>query len=276
MRLTPNGFGVVPVLVLAFTLSACAGNMNAANVAAPSTPEAQSPSIDPVSPVEPGTDSVVTSIDAHQLRYVLKDTHTKLVDNRGNGFEALYGVRNFRAVLNGVVYRGGGNNAYNKYGVRANNNPLPTLGLTNLCKEGFSTGVYLYSTNYATAPKAVDCASNLTKAKTHLDYKQFNPTTTAGIKSILDTVYASIKDPSRGPVYLHCWNGWHASGLASAIVLRQFCGMSASAAVAYWDLNTDGTAVDSSYSGIRDRVRAYVPRAGYEISAAMKKDICPE
>jgi hypothetical protein len=276
MRLPLNGFGAL-ALLLAVTTSACAGNMQPLSVndsKSPTNNETLSPP--PTMPENPPSiDGAGSSIDAHQLRYPLKDTHTKLVDNRGNGFAALYGVRNFRAVLNGVVYRGGANNAYNKYGARDNNNPLPTLGLQNLCKEGFSAGVYLYATNYSTAPHELDCQSNIDQSKNHFSYKQYNPTTNAGITAIFDAVMKSISDPSVGPVYLHCWNGWHASGLASALVLRQFCGMSADAAAKYWDLNTDGAPVDSSYSAIRDRIRAFQPKAGYQLTTAQKKAICP-
>lgn len=283
-RSRPNGFGG---LLLALSLgalfvvsaSACAGNMNGVTV--PTTPnndyDTQSPSVEPAPP--PPVESSYSSIELHQDRYPLKDTNVKLVDNRGNGYEALYGTRNVRAVLNGVMYRGGANNAYNKYGTRANSNPLPTLGLTNLCKEGFANAVYLYTTNYSTAPKSLDCASNLSAlggpAKNHIDYKQLNASTASGIKAIFDLVYASIKDPARGPVYVHCWNGWHASGLSAALALRQFCGFSAAAAEAYWQLNTDGTAIDSQYTNIRERIRTFVPLSGYTISAEMKKEICP-
>lgn len=61
----------------------------------------------------------------------------KLVDNTGEGYDALYGTRNVRAVLNGVYYRGGANNYYNKHLKRKNSNPLPDEGLLHLCEEGF-------------------------------------------------------------------------------------------------------------------------------------------
>ena len=63
---------------------------------------------------------------------------TKIVDNRGDGFDDLYGTRNLRPILHGVAYRGGANNYYHKTNKRKNNNPLPKDGLQNLCTEGFS------------------------------------------------------------------------------------------------------------------------------------------
>lgn len=84
-------------------------------------------------------------------RYPLATAKAKLVDNYGNDFEPLYGVRNFRAVLNGVYYRGGANNAYHRSDKRGNQNPLPEDGLLNLCTEGFATAIYLYAANFETA-----------------------------------------------------------------------------------------------------------------------------
>ena len=54
--------------------------------------------------------------DYYHQRYGLSDPYQKRVDDHGNGYEALYGVRNFREVLNGVLFRGGANNSYNRDG----------------------------------------------------------------------------------------------------------------------------------------------------------------
>ena len=61
-------------------------------------------------------------------------------------------------------------------------------------------------------------------------------------------VYESAINDSVGPVYLHCWNGWHASGYISALILKQFCGMSDIEATAYWDLGTDGANTSPRYN----------------------------
>lgn len=223
---------------------------------------------------DPGSDFVALPlIEKYQERYKLDDTHTKLVDNQGNGFEKLYGTRNMRAILNGVVYRGGANNRYNKYGKRDNRNPLPTLGLNNLCKEGFSNAVYLYSTNFDSAPKSVSCDS-INGAGTKLTYAQNSPYNSTGIKAIFSKVMATIKDPKVGPTYLHCWNGWHASGLISALILRQFCDYSAKDAVAYWDLNTDGNNTDPNFASIRKTITNFTPYAEFRISRDIQDAIC--
>jgi hypothetical protein len=234
----------------------------------------------PEAPVDQGTQDPAEGefalIEKYQQRYsALNDTHTKLVDNRGNGYENLYGVRNLRAVLNGVVYRGGANNAYNKFGKRDNRNPLPNVGLENLCQEGFSNAVYLYSTNFSTAPKAWTCDSFHSKKAT-LSYSQISPYNTSGIKAMFSKIMTTIKDPKVGPTYLHCWNGWHASGLISALILRQFCNYTGDQAVAYWDLNTDGANTDPSFAKIRQQIRDFKSFPEFKIDSKTQAAICAE
>lgn len=215
-------------------------------------------------------------IHFYQDRYALKNPYDKLVNNHGEGLEKLYGTRNFRAVLNGVVYRGGANNAYNKYGKRANQNPLPLIGLKNLCEEGFGTAVYLYTTNYASAPKATVCQSVLNSSH-KLNYLQASAHMSEdAARSVLNLIYQRLTHPSdQGPIYLHCWNGWHASGLMSAYTLRQFCGYTADQAVAYWNRNTDGNNVGSNYDRLRAKIRAFVPDPQLSISPELQALVCP-
>lgn len=216
------------------------------------------------------------TIEAYVNRYGLTNIFDKRVDNRGNGFEPLYGTRNFRVVLNGVVYRGGANNAYHRDGKRNNSNPLPNDGLQNLCEEGFNTSVYLYSTRYSSAPKTVHCTSRLGGENT-LQYLQESPLSSESaalrILALVHTKLTSATDHT--PVYLHCWNGWHSSGYISALILRQFCGYSAEQAVDYWNRNTDGNN-GSSYDSIRKRIRAFRPGSNMQIDAALQAQVCPQ
>ena len=211
-------------------------------------------------------------IEFYQQRYQLQNIYQKQVDNKGDGDERIYGTRNFRAVLNGVLYRGGANNKYNKYGVRDNRNPLPNIGLTNLCEEGFSNSIYLYSLNYNTAPPKVSCRS--IDGNHSMNYSQLSAYNSTGLKAIFTTVKQAITK-NTGPVYMHCWNGWHASGLASALALRQFCGMSAVDAVNYWDKNTDGNNTDPNFAPIRQAIRDFVPMVEFKISLDDRERICP-
>lgn len=209
-------------------------------------------------------------------RYKLTDPDMKLVNNRGDGFDLLYGTRNFRAVLPGMQYRGGANNLYHKDSKRDNQNPLPNDGLMNLCEEGFSSAVYLYATNYSTAPSEVSCVNRLNNLPNKLSYLQVSPFGDQGLKKIMTLVRESILSESIGPIYTHCWNGWHASGLVSAVALRQFCNWSVDQAVAYWDRNTDGVNKDPYYEKSRDRIRTYQIADDLSIDKKLTAKICPQ
>lgn len=211
----------------------------------------------------------------YRVRYPLANAKAKLVDNQGNGFEPLYGTRNFRAVLNGVHYRGGANNYYHKTHKRSNKNPLPGDGLQNLCEEGFSTAIYLYTTNYGSAPHTVNCRMNDGSTNV-LQYLQVSilSASNAKLHEVLSLIADHVHDPKKGPIYTHCWNGWHASGLTSAYTLRQFCGLTAEQTVAYWNANTDGHN-GSSYEGIRKKIRAFVPFPDLSLSDTERAKVCP-
>lgn len=198
----------------------------------------------------------------------VQDVYSKVVDNYGNGYEPLYGTRNFRAVLKGVAYRGGANNLYNRNHKRDNKNPLQNDGLKNLCSEGFQAAIYLYPTNYETAPKNTQCSGNT------LHYLNATPYSDTSSYNMLRLVYETIKDESKGPLYFHCWNGWHASGLISALMLKQFCGYTGDQAVAYWDANTDGNNKDSAYQSTRNRIRQFKPYSDLTITSVEQAKIC--
>ena len=220
------------------------------------------------------------SVAFYSKRYPVVDTHAKLVSNRGKGYEPLTGVRNFRKVLNGLVYRGGANNAFRipRTPKFENENPLPPEGIENLCKESFSLSFYMYEKNYNNAEHIKNCTGVAGQANI-FSYLQTSVTSTraAGrsqaLDKILSTVYEHIEGDDHRPIYLHCWNGWHASGFASAIVLRQFCGMSGSDAVKYWDQNTEGVSVPSRRS-IHRWIRDFTPDARYGIGDSTRHLLC--
>lgn len=213
--------------------------------------------------------------EEYRSRYALNNASQKLIDNNGKGFSGLYGTRNFRAVLNGVYYRGGANNLY-FVPKRANSNPLPTKGLENLCKEGFGKAVYFYSTNFSSAPKSIKCRDFKGNENT-IEYQQISPLhyRAEDLKTLLTMIYSHVRDPRLGPIYDHCWNGWHASGYVAALTLRQFCGFTGDQAVAYWNLNTDGNNKGASYDDLRSRLRAFVPYPGMALTSAERAELCP-
>lgn len=215
-----------------------------------------------------GWHSFADQVQEYKSRYGLNNPYDKLVNNVGNGYEPLYGVRNFRVVLHGYVYRGGANNSYNKNNKRSNMNPLQESALRNLCDQGFEQSVYLYKTNFETAPKSVSCKGN------SISYFQHSPNYTTEYYEIIKKIHTAVTNNS-GPIYLHCWNGWHASGLISAYTLMQFCGYTPEQAVNYWDTNTDGRNQEPKYESIRKRIKAFKPIEKFKIPESKSQKICP-
>lgn len=212
--------------------------------------------------------------DYYKERYNEKDLMYKIVDNWGNGYDSLYGSRNVRPILHGVAYRGGANNYFHKEAKRNNHNPLPDDGVKNLCKEGFSGSIYLYRKNWETAPPITTCDC-VNGAKNKMDYYQYDYFDDKHVYEMIELVYKSAIDSTRGPVYLHCWNGWHASGFISAVLLKQFCGFSDLEATAYWDLGTDGANNSPRYNSIRQRIMDFEPISEFIISDSLGNAICP-
>jgi len=212
--------------------------------------------------------------DFYKERYKERDLLFKVTDNWGNGYEELYGTRNMRPILHGVAYRGGANNHYHKDAKRHNHNPLPNDGIENLCQEGFSSAIYLYRVNYESAPTAYEC-NCVNETANQFNYQQLDYFDDKHIYEALKLVYLSAIDSTVGPVYLHCWNGWHASGLLSALILRQFCGFTSLEASAYWDLGTDGANNSPRYNTIRDKINNFVPYPELMIKNELGERICP-
>jgi len=217
------------------------------------------------------SDEFRKQVETYKERYGVEGPLEKIVDNQGNGFEALYGTRNVRTVLHGVLYRGGANNVFHHQNPRDNKNPLPNDGLENLCQEGFSYANYLYSTRYDSAPTSVSCG----KGKNTLVYDNIHYGSEEGIQSLLNTVHRTLQSGG-GPIYVHCWNGWHASGMFAAIALRQFCDYTPDQAIEYWDLGTDGNNRSAAYDRIRKRVRDFQPANSLKLTPELQALVCPK
>lgn len=219
------------------------------------------------------------SVRAYKERYQLENLFSKKVDNQGKGYDQLYGVRNFRVVLHGVFYRGGANNSFNKYQKRDNSNPLQKGGLENLCQQNFDTAIYLYKTNFSQAPVAVQCKTNpqvtdqTTSEDNQIHYLQRSALEKDQQIEILKIIYKHIVDQNPKPIYAHCWNGWHASGLISALTLMQFCGVSNQQALEYWIKNTDGN--NKGYDRIKKRISQFKPLPELNITDDVQRLICP-
>lgn len=205
----------------------------------------------------------------YKNKYKVDCVNEKITDNRGNGYDSLYGTRNMRVILHGVAYRGGANNAYHKTNKRDNHNPLPEDGLINLCNQGFSTAIYLYGTNFNQSKKLFISSD---KSDT-LKYLMNSGTARNKLKEIMILIKNIIVNQNLGPVYLHCWNGWHQSGYVSSAILKQFCNYSDEQAFQYWMDNTDG--VNKGYDNVKNLVKNFKPFDDISIDKEIQKQICP-
>ena len=214
------------------------------------------------------TEACTQKIQEYRDLFDLDCAGEKGTDNEGNGIKSLYGTRNFRTILHGVAYRGGGNNYYHRKNKRGNKNPLPNDGLQNLANLNFRAAVYLYTDNFEIAP------SSMTGREGNvMDYYQISGKTPDEVRTLLELTYSSIMSPDNGPLYLHCWNGWHQSGYVSAILLRQFCGLSSEEAVQYWVNNTD--TYNKGYTRIKTGIADFLPHEDLLVSRDVQHEICP-
>ena len=90
------------------------------------------------------------------------------------------------------------------------------LELNALCDAGIGTAIYLYSTQFP-GPLTIHCS------KGSLDYI-YRSWEGRGRAAVHQQIYNAIKDKSK-PVFIHCWNGIHATGAVAATALMQFCGI---------------------------------------------------
>lgn len=208
-------------------------------------------------------------VATYKSKFKESNLYETITNNFGDNCPSVYGTRNMRVVLNGLVYRGGANNVYNKNNKRDNKNPLPEEGLENLLNEGFSTAVYLYKTNFSTSKKIIGSDTNKNKLK----YIQNSLSNDKEIRELLELVYQNMFDSTAGPIYIHCWNGWHQSGYASALILMQFCNFSNKEALEYWEKCASGNL--DNYNHIKKAILKFKPYTDLIIKSELKKLICP-
>lgn len=173
---------------------------------------------------------------------------------------AVEGVRNLKPVLTDAFYRGGGP------GGRVD---LSRSALESLCREGFTSAVYLYSTNFK-GTQSVDCT--MTNGRFNRIVYEYVPYRD-GRRQILEKAYQHVMNPGLGRMFVHCWNGRHAAGEIAAIALKQFCGYSSSQAVDYWlaHAGSDGR----KYSKIiKQEIPNFQPYSDLQISRSVQSRVC--
>lgn len=195
---------------------------------------------------------------------------SKINGNRGEGLSALKGVRNLRVVLPGILYRSGANNVYGPIVNRPNNSPLAFQSLLNLRELGFRSAYYLYNSNFDSVgwPGMLPALSAV-----NMEYSSVIPKTDSAACIILSDIYKSIKGQSPGAILVHCWNGWHMSGLVSVFALMQFCDYKPEKAWEYWKICTDNN--DKGFDKIRKRIFDFIPDKEMKLTDEEKKKICP-
>ncbi len=215
-----------------------------------------------------------TSVDAYSRRYAgLSTPFDSIMDDRGTGFAGVAGTRNFRVVLRGILYRGGANNAYGDFRLadqKRRQGPLQARALQNLCKEGFADAFFAYGNR--ALHETVNCARD--RGSNVLSYRGLRPQSPGSDRrEFLRILHDQITGPDHRPVFVHCWNGYHASGIAAAVALRQFCGISAEDAVAYWKSEAPSLPEPAQTKSI-DQIRNFSPIPELTLTPADQKIVC--
>ena len=222
-----------------------------------------------VDPISTNSDTLKSSCENGNS--VLK----RFIDNSGKGDSSLLGTRNVRVVFPGLLYRGGGNNldlkdSIPKYYVQ---NPLPYYAIDNLNGAGFNKIYYLYSKNFNDRYDAFKIDSLKSVGLDYVCRPVISDTFLMEFYADLLSRVNNKIDNEKEKVYIHCWNGWHQSGMLSALSLMQFCDFNSTQALKYWELCTENNY--KGYNNVRTRIKEYKPLQGYEFTTSQKKMLCP-
>lgn len=206
----------------------------------------------------------VSAQTSSEYRFGLDSAHTRLINNKGEGYDSLGGLRNFRVVLKNTLYRSGNNHP------ESFQNPLELSTLDNLKGAGFDRIFYLYEKNFDTSYPdplidSLDSQGLTYRCTPHLD--------SVTVRHFLELIMTYCTKPNGNLVLIHCWNGWHQSGLLSALTLRQFCDYSPEEGLAYWIMNTDGN--HKGYNKLKLAIRDFRPYPDLQLTANQKKEVCP-
>jgi hypothetical protein len=165
-----------------------------------------------------------------------------------------HGIRDFRQVMPGALYRGGANNGHA---------PLSHDELSALCEDDIGTAIYLYTTGFA-GPSVTRCS------KGSLDYID-EGWEGRGRTAVHKKIYDSIKSKGK-PVFIHCWYGIHATGAVAATALMQFCNVPAKQAVDYWKV---GVPAKLQYSKVIQSISSFKPDPTLQLTPAEREQYCP-
>lgn len=207
------------------------------------------------------------------LQNISSDQHSNQVLSQTSFFYGInskrveFGVDNMKPAILGILYRGGSNGTRNKSKDK-DSGTLRKDQLISLCQAGFSTVVYAYGANKNIIP-TIDCQMTDGRPNT-LKYLGVKYSEKEKFVEIIDDVIRNKK----GPVYDHCWNGFHASGELAAIALMQFCDFSSVEAAEYWDLNQPNKTLNMT--SLKNRIKQFKPiNSIAQLNSADREAFCP-
>lgn len=170
-------------------------------------------------------------------------------------------LREVKPVLQNFLYRAGGPGGQVL---------LPSPALNSLCKAGFSEAIYVYN-DKSPNNQPTQCADIQGKSN-QTSYRMIS---FRDRKAIFTKVFEAVTS-NRGPVVVHCWNGWHASGEVAATALMQFCGWSGAEAAQYWEDNIGDRGNIPKYGSIKKRIRDFKIFDELRLSPQIQTEVCPK
>jgi len=165
-----------------------------------------------------------------------------------------HGIRDFREVMPGALYRGGANNGHA---------PLSHDELNALCEDDIGTAIYLYSTGFS-GPSITHCS------KGSLDYID-RGWEGQGRAAVHEQIYHAIKNKGK-PIFIHCWYGIHATGAVAATALIQFCNLPPKQAVGYWKV---GVPAKLQYPKVIQSITGFKPNPALQLTPEERDQYCP-
>jgi hypothetical protein len=172
-------------------------------------------------------------------------------------------IKDYKEAMPGVLLRGGSR------GARA----LSEEQLQRLCEDGVGHAIYTYDTGFKQAP-ARTCIRKDGKPG-RIEYSYFRFLDSAGISASMKAIHNSIINPAAGSVFVHCWNGWHASGEIAAMALKQFCDYTDEQAISNWKENIGDKGNLPNYGRVLARIRNFQPDAQLRIGLQAQRSVCP-
>lgn len=172
-----------------------------------------------------------------------------------------------RPVLKGALYRSG----------------TPSeAALSFLCESGWKRVYSLYGEHTTqTGPRNANmlrhgkdqrqCAAS--DGSRTLEWRSAPSSRMRTLPHVFKDILDSIRNPEKGPVLVHCWNGLHYAGMVSALALRQFCGLSGEQAEAYWRANANRGA---NYPLIIANFYSFKPIPELSLTPEEQQAVCPD